>query len=195
MTLNAQMYPNYLRPTTFFEDLARPDTSGQYRSMDPFHFFENKLMREILLDSNESDDQETLFTSSGVSRPRLPYAKFSASSAKDLTRFLATRPNSHDVSDNDEQTSQAPAPPPVAVVVDMRARRPPGNLTVIVNRPVASFTGQQRAAPQQRRKLTMKRHMDRVFCAQYDERNENCVLSNRLRSMTSSNMVEFIMEP
>jgi len=188
MALNAQILCNYLRPTTFFEDLALPGTSGLYKPMDPFHFFENNLMREILLDSNDSDDHETSYATSAVARPRLPYAKFSASSPEDATRFLATRPNSHDASDNDEQTSQVPAP-----VVDVRVRRPPGHLTVVVNRPVSNFTGQQR--PVNRRKLTLKRHMDRVFDAQYDERNENCLLSCRIRSLNSSNLVEFILEP
>jgi hypothetical protein len=189
MALNTQIYPNYLRPTSFFEDLARPCPISQYKPMDPFHFFENNLMREILLDLNDSDDHESSYTTSAVARPRLPYAKFSAGSLDEAARFLATRPNSHDVSDNDEQTSQTPQVS--APVVDVRARRPPGNLTVVVNRPIASFTGQQRAA--NRRKLNLKRQMDRVFDARYDVQNENCLLSCRLRSLNSSNLVEFIL--
>jgi hypothetical protein len=194
MALNVQLYTNYLRQPTFFEDLALPETSGLYRSMDPFKFFENNLMREILLDSNDSDDLEARFAKSAVSRPRLPYAKFSASSPEEAALFTATRPNSHDVSDNDEQTSQGPAP--VAPVVDVRARRPPGNLTVVVNRPTAIATGrqQQQQRVPNRRKLTMKRHMDRVFGAQYDEQNPNCMISLRVRNLNSSNIAEFILE-
>jgi len=188
MAINAQLYANYLRPTSFFEDMGVPESRSLYRSMDPFHFFENNLMREILLDSNDSDEQESSYAKSAVSRPRLPYAKFAAVSQEEAARYLATRPNSHDVSDNDEQTSQAPAP-----VVDVRVRRPPGNLTVVVNRPATQFTGPRRV--QNRRKLGLKRHMDRVFGAQYDEQNENCLLSCRIRSLGSSNMVEFILEP
>jgi len=195
MALNVQILSNYLRPISFYEDLTRPESSNQYRSIDPNRFFENNLMREILLDSNDSEDQApSLFATSAVSRPRLPYAKFSASSLQEAAQFFPTRPNSQDVSDNEEQTSQVPAP--VAPVVDTRVRRPPGNLTVVVNRPVANFTGQPRSArPVRRQKLTMKRHMDRVFNALYDERNENCVLSCRVRSLNSANLVEFILEP
>jgi hypothetical protein len=195
MTLNAQLFNNYLRQPTFFEDLALPETSSLYRSMDPFKFFENNLMREILLDSNDSDDHEVLFAKSAVSRSRrLPYAKFSASSPEEAALFSATRPNSHDVSDNDEQTSQGPAP--VAPVVDMRARRPPGNLSV-VNRPKPVTTNMAAAYQQRvpnRRKLTMKRHMDRVFGAQYDEQNPNCMISLRVRNLNSSNIAEFILD-
>jgi len=189
MALNAQLLTNYLRPTSFFEDLALPDTSGRYRSMDPYHFFENNLMREILGDSNDSDEQELTFARSAVARPRLPYAKFAAASHDEATRFTATRPNSHDVSDNDEQTPQVPAP-----VVELKPRRPPGNLTVVVNRPVANYTTSHQRT-HNRRKVTLKRHMDRVFETLYNEQNEHCMLSCRIRSLNSSNLVEFILEP